>query len=52
MVADVEVLDVDDEEARTLLLSIDPLAELARTQEQLHERLRHLTPVSEPDLAI
>src|SRR3954454_22175030 len=34
----VEVLDVSDDEARTLLLSIDPLAELAEQQEQLHQR--------------
>src|SRR5579864_6010717 len=38
MEVDVEVLDVSEEEARTLLLSIDPLAALAETQEQLHER--------------
>src|ERR1700730_11217948 len=44
MEVDVEVLDVNDEEARTLLLSIDPLAALAETQEQLHERLLTLTP--------
>src|SRR5271156_4122342 len=36
---DVEVLDVNDEEARALLLSIDPLAALAEMQAQLHERL-------------
>src|SRR6476661_4936305 len=29
MEVDVEILDVNEEEARTLLLSIDPLAELA-----------------------
>src|SRR5215470_1758534 len=32
MEVDVEILDVDDAEARALLLSIDPLAELAQTQ--------------------
>jgi hypothetical protein len=47
---DVEVLDVSDDEARALLLSIDPLAALAQTQEQLHERLRELTPVESEDL--
>jgi hypothetical protein len=39
---DVEVLDVSDEEARTLLLSIDPLAALAETHAQMHARLRAL----------
>src|SRR5437868_7245771 len=29
LIVDVEVLDVDDAEARALLLSIDPLAQLA-----------------------
>jgi hypothetical protein len=41
---DVEVLDVTDDEARTLLLSIDPLAALAETQQQLRDRLRQLAP--------
>ena len=35
MAVEVEVLDVTEEEARTLLLSIDPLASLAVEQEQL-----------------
>jgi hypothetical protein len=35
MEVEVEVLDVSEEEARTLQLSIDPLAALAETQEQL-----------------
>jgi hypothetical protein len=47
---DVEILDVTDEEARTLLLSIDPLAALAETQEQIHQRLLELTPAISPDL--
>jgi hypothetical protein len=47
---DVEVLDVTDYEARALLLSIDPLAALAETQEQLHERLLELTPTDSEDL--
>src|SRR2546426_3060322 len=51
MEVDVEVLDVTDEEARALLLSIDPLAALAETQEQLHERLLDLTPTDSPELA-
>jgi hypothetical protein len=41
---DVEILDVTEDEARTLLLSIDPLAALAETQTQLHQRLLELTP--------
>src|SRR5499425_472117 len=44
MEVDVEVLDVTDEEARALLLSIDPLAALAETQEQLRNRLQELVP--------
>ena len=47
---DVEILDVDDAEARALLLSIDPLAALAETQDQLHQRLLEMTPTISPDL--
>ncbi len=47
---DVEVLDVTDDEARALLLSIDPLAALAQTEEQFHRRLLELTPVQDEDL--
>src|SRR5437660_5330944 len=50
MEVDVEVLDVNDDEARALLLSIDPLAALAQTQEQLHQRLLELTPAVSPEL--
>src|SRR5262249_48604791 len=50
MEADVEVLDLTDEEARVLLLSIAPLADLALVQEQIHERLMDLTPTESPDL--
>jgi hypothetical protein len=50
MEVDVEVLDVGDDEARTLLLSIDPLAELAQQQEQLHQRLLELAPPVPPEL--
>jgi len=50
MVVDVEVLDVNDDEARALLLSIDPLAALAQTQAQLHDRLLELTPAASPEL--
>jgi hypothetical protein len=50
MEVEVEVLDVTDDEARVLLLSIDPLAALAETQAQLHQRLMELTPVQSADL--
>src|SRR6516165_8131798 len=50
MLVDVEVLDVNDDEARALLLSIDPLAALAETQGQLHNRLLELTPTVSPEL--
>jgi hypothetical protein len=50
MEVEVEVLDVNEDEARALLLSIDPLAALAQTQAQLHERLLELTPVQSPEL--
>ena len=40
----MEILEVNDEEARTLLLSIDPLASLAETQNQIRDRLMELTP--------
>lgn len=38
------MLNVTGAETRTLLPSIDPLAALAETQTQLHERLLELTP--------
>src|SRR5580692_3214870 len=50
MEVDVEILDVNEEEARALLLSIDPLAALAETQEQLRDRLMEIAPVISPDL--
>jgi hypothetical protein len=50
MEVDVEILDVNDDEARALLLSIDPLAALAETQEQIHRRLLALTPSPSEDL--
>jgi hypothetical protein len=50
MEVEVEVLDVNDEEARALLLSIDPLAELAEKQDQLHARLLELTPTDSAEL--
>jgi hypothetical protein len=50
MEVDVEVLDITDEEAQSLLLSLDPLAALAETQTQLYQRLVELTPVQSPEL--
>src|SRR5438046_730387 len=50
MEVDVEVLDVNDDEARALLLSIDPLAALAQTQEQIHRRLLEITPTDFEEL--
>ena len=50
MEVDVEILDVTDEEARALLLSLDPLAALAETQTQLYQRLVELTPMQSPEL--
>jgi hypothetical protein len=50
MEVDVEILDVNEEEARDLLLSIDPLAALAQTQEQLRDRLMEIAPAISHDL--
>ena len=50
MEVEVEVLDVTEEEARTLLLSIDPLAALAQAQAQLYDRLRELAPAPLPEV--
>jgi hypothetical protein len=50
MEVDVEILDVNDDEARTLLLSIDPLAALAETQQALHDRLMEVAPTPPPEL--
>ena len=50
MEVDVEVLDVTEDEARALLLSIDPLAELAEMQEQIHRRLLEITPTDFEEL--
>jgi hypothetical protein len=50
MEVDVEVLDVNDDEARALLLSIDPLAALAQMQEQIHQRLLEITPTDFEEL--
>ncbi len=50
MEVEVEILDVNDDEARTLLLSIDPLAALAETQQALHDRLMEVAPTPPPEL--
>jgi hypothetical protein len=47
---EVEILDVNEDEARELLLSIDPLVGLGQMQEQLYERLRQNTATSQPEL--
>jgi hypothetical protein len=46
MQIEVEVLDVSDEEARKLLLSLDPLAQLADYDDRCLEELRNLTETS------
>jgi hypothetical protein len=51
MEVDVEVLDVNDDEARALLLSIDPLAQLAEHDRATLDRLRALTETSSDALA-
>ncbi len=48
---EVEVLDVDDSEARALLLSIDPLAQLAGYDAKLLDDLRQLTQTESAVLA-
>lgn len=50
MEVDVEILDVTEEEARQLLLTIDPLASLAQQQEELRARLLEITPTNSADL--
>lgn len=49
---DVEILDVTDDEARKLLLTIDPLASLAEPQDQIRQRLMEITPASSQDLEL
>jgi hypothetical protein len=51
MEVDVEVLDVDDAEARALLLSLDPLAALAGHDVAVLDELRRLTETSSDALA-
>src|SRR5688500_13342488 len=50
MEVEVEVLDVDEAEARELLLSIDPLVQLGQMQQQLYERLGEVTETRQPEL--
>jgi hypothetical protein len=50
MEVEVEILDVNEDEARELLSSIDPLVGLGVMQEQLYERLRQNTPTAQPEL--
>jgi hypothetical protein len=51
MIVDVEVLDVDDAEARALLLSIDPLAQLAECDDEVLGQLRDMTATQSDALA-
>ena len=51
MEVDVEVLDVSDAEARALLLSLDPLAQLADYDGATLDRLRALTSTSSDAVA-
>ena len=51
MEVDVEILDVDDAEARALLLSLDPLAALADYDTPTLDRLRDQTPTDSDALA-
>jgi len=50
MEVEVEVLDVTEEEAHQLLVSIDPMAQLAEMQTQLYDRLRETAPEVDPEL--
>ncbi len=51
MVVEVEILDVNDAEARALLLSLDPLAQLADYDKSALDQLRALTPTDSDALA-
>src|SRR4029077_7024858 len=50
MLVDVEILDVTEEEARKLLLSINPLAPPPVAQDKIWGRLRGVTPVEDAEL--
>jgi hypothetical protein len=49
MEVDVEILDVTEEAARALLLSIAPLAAVAETRAPIHQRLLARAPVVSPE---
>jgi hypothetical protein len=51
MEVDVEILDVNDTEARALLLSLDPLAQLADYDQATLDRLRTLTSTTSDAVA-
>ena len=51
MEVDVEVLDVNEDEARKLLLSLDPLAALAENDSATLDQLRQLTETGSDALA-
>ncbi len=51
LLVDVEVLDVDDEEARKLILSIDSLAGLAEADSRTLAELNEITRADSPALA-
>ena len=51
MLVDVEVLNVDDEEARKLLLSMDSVAGLAEADKEVVAQLREITQADSPVLA-
>ena len=51
MQVEVEILDVSDEEARKLLLSLDPLAALAGHDAERLDHLRSITTTESDDLA-
>ena len=50
MEVEVEVLDVNEQEACELLLSFDPLVQLGVMQEQLFDRLRQTKATAQPEL--
>lgn len=51
MLVDVEILDVDDAEARKLLLSMDSVAGLAEADQEVVAQLREITQADSPVLA-
>jgi len=51
MLVDVEVLNVDDDEARKLLLSMDSVAGLAEADKEVVAQLREITQADSPVLA-